>query len=154
MLACVLAAALAAAPAPPAAPEPDRAARPRTVTGTLSAVSLPDRSLTLAAAEGPLQLSLDRNTLIFLETRMGTVRDLSAGLTARALVGARGEAYWIEILPMGAASPSAPQAPPAPPPAAAPARPASPPEAPASSPAAPAAPPPAAAPAAPPRPPG
>ena len=112
MLLSILAAlALGASPEAPTAPPADAAARPKTVSGTLSEVVPAQHRVTMAAADGPVTLSLDRNTLVFLETRQGTVQDLAAGLPARASVGPKGEAYWIELLPPGAASPTPPPSP-------------------------------------------
>jgi hypothetical protein len=82
----------------------------------MAAVALPDRKVTLEAPEGPLVLALDRNTLVFLAARLGTVQDLAAGQAVRAGVGPKGEAFWIEVLPQGAI----PEASPAPTPAATP----------------------------------
>lgn len=105
MLAAVLAALSLAAP-PGAADAGKPAPRPRTVAGTVAEVSLARARLGLDAPEGRLVLSLDRNTLVLLASRQGTVLDLSPGLPARASVGSNGEAYWIEILPKEAPTPS------------------------------------------------
>lgn len=105
MLAAALAALTLAAPAQADAAE--KAPRPRTVEGTVAEVSLAGGRITLGASEGPLTLSLDRNTLVQLETRLGTVLDLAPGQSVRASVGPRGEAHWIEILPKEAATPAA-----------------------------------------------
>ncbi len=97
MLAAALAALTLAAQAQADAAE--KVPRPRTVEGTVAEVSLAGGRITLGASEGPLTLSLDRNTLVQLETRLGTVLDLAPGQSVRASVGPRGEAHWIEILP-------------------------------------------------------
>jgi hypothetical protein len=120
MLAAVLAALSLAAP--PEAPDAGKAARPRTVAGTVAEVSLAGARVGLDAPEGRLELCLDRNTLVLLEARQGTVLDLAPGLSARASVGPKGEAYWIEILPKGAAPPAATPTPTSPPPSGPPGR--------------------------------
>jgi hypothetical protein len=85
---------------PPAPPRLDV----RTVAGKISAIDLPGRTLTLAAADGPLEVSLDRNTMIFLESRLGSLRDLAVGVPARANVsGERNLASFVELKPRGIA---------------------------------------------------
>src|SRR5690349_9924199 len=64
------------------AADPDAALRRpdvRTVSGEVSALGWPDPRLTLDTPTGPLTVGLDRNTLVFLESRLGTVRDLVVG---------------------------------------------------------------------------
>jgi len=77
------------------------ASRARTVAGKITGVAPAESQLTLEAADGPLRLSFDRNTMVFLEARTGTPRDLVPGLPARAAVGPGGLAYWIELRPRG-----------------------------------------------------
>jgi hypothetical protein len=104
MLPALVALALAAEPipAPAVAPAGSVPARPaRTVAGKISAVVPAESRLTLEAADGPLRLAFDRNTMVFLEARMGTPRDLLPGLPARAAVGPGGLAFWIELRPRG-----------------------------------------------------
>jgi hypothetical protein len=73
----------------------------RTVSGKINALSWPDRKIAIDAADGPLTLTFDRNTSVFLENRMGTVRDLSVGTPVRASYNAQGQAFWVEVRPRG-----------------------------------------------------
>jgi len=104
MLPALVALALAAEPLPapgvaPAGSTPSP--RARTVAGKIIGVAPADAQLTLEAADGPLRLSFDRNTMVFLEAHMGTPRDLLPGLPARAALDPGGLAFWIELRPRG-----------------------------------------------------
>jgi hypothetical protein len=91
-----------ASPGPPASgpPRPDV----RTVAGKITAVDVAARALTLAASDGPLRVVFDRNTMVFLESRLGSVRDLAPGTPARVNVsGEENLAAWIELRPRGIA---------------------------------------------------
>jgi len=72
-----------------------------TVSGKISAVAWGDRTLTIDAADGPVTLGVDRNTSVFLENRMGSLRDLSVGTPVRASFGGDRRAFWIELRPRG-----------------------------------------------------
>jgi hypothetical protein len=87
------------APGPADAPP----ARPaiRTVAGRITEVALAQARVTLELEDGPLVLSVDRNTMVYRDSRFGTLRDLAAGLPARASVGPSGVAHWIELRPKG-----------------------------------------------------
>jgi hypothetical protein len=79
----------------------DGAAAPvalRTISGRISAVDAPGRRVTVVTAtDGTVVLEFDRNTNVYLEERLGTVRDLVAGARVRASFGTARRAYWIEI---------------------------------------------------------
>lgn len=91
-------AALLAAPALAAAPDggpPGLEVR----SGRVAAVDWGDRRVTLLGAGGRLELGFDRNTVVFLVGRLGTLRDVLPGVEVRAGVGQDGVAAWIEIGP-------------------------------------------------------
>jgi hypothetical protein len=102
MSALLVAALLAAGPGAPEAPSPSPS-RPtvRTVAGKISEVTLSEGRVVLEAADGPVAVAVDRNTMVYLDSRFGTVRDLAVGLPARVSVGISGPAHWIEIRPRG-----------------------------------------------------
>ena len=106
ILAALAALALAAEPQPlpapaDAAPSTAQPPGPRTVAGKIGLVALAESRLTLEASDGTLPLVIDRNTLVFLETQLGTARDLAPGMPARISVAADGRAVWIELRPRG-----------------------------------------------------
>ena len=113
MLALALALTLRAAQEPaPAAQKPDAqkpdAAEPaadvRTIAGKITALDWKDARFTIAAADGPLTVRVDRNTMVLLETRAGSVRDLAVGMPVRVNVGGPANlAYWVEARPRGLA---------------------------------------------------
>lgn len=118
MVVALAALVLAADPSPARPP-----AASRTVTARLVEVVLAERRAVLEASDGRIGVSLDRNTMVFLDNRQGTVRDLTAGTPVRAGIGPGGEAHWIELRPRGAVATGvagSPQAVPPPPEAAAP----------------------------------
>ena len=69
----------------------------RSVSGTVRAVSAEDRKVTIDGPEGAVTLDFDRNTSVWLETRLGTVRDLVVGAQVRAQYGRDRRAAWIEV---------------------------------------------------------
>ena len=73
----------------------------RTVTGRIATVDAPGRKVTIETADGTVVLEFDRNTNVYLDGRLGTVRDLAAGAPVRASFGAERLAYWIEVQPRG-----------------------------------------------------
>src|SRR3972149_4508218 len=77
----------------------------RTVTGRIATVDAPGRKVTIETADGTVVLQFDRNTNVYLDGRLGTVRDLAAGAPGRASFGAERRAYWVEIGPMPAEAP-------------------------------------------------
>jgi hypothetical protein len=90
--------------APPAAAEEDggsRSADVQTVAGTIAAVAWSDGRFTVTAADGPVTLRVDRNTTVYLESRLGTIRDLVVGLPVRASYGPGQRAAWVEVRAKG-----------------------------------------------------
>jgi hypothetical protein len=74
------------------------------VAGKITALDVAARELTLAASDGPLRVAFDRNTMVFLESRLGSLRDLAVGAPARVNVsGDENLAAWIELRPRGIA---------------------------------------------------
>ncbi|HUK66122.1 MAG TPA: hypothetical protein VLV17_04790 [Anaeromyxobacteraceae bacterium] len=69
----------------------------RTAQGRIASFSFEDRSLTIDTADGPLVLSVDRDTAIFREDRYGSPRDLKPGARVRAAYGDGHLAYWVEV---------------------------------------------------------
>jgi hypothetical protein len=96
-------------------PKPEEPIRPdvRTVAGEIGSVEWSEHRFTLEAADGPLAVHVDRNTLVFLESQLGTVRDLYTGLPVRVgLEGAQNLATWVEVRPPGTtATPGKPEQP-------------------------------------------
>jgi len=80
----------------------------RTVSGTVSSVDAAALRVTVEASGGTVVIGLDRNTSVYLESRLGTVRDVAVGASVRAEYGPDGRTAWIEVRPQGA-----PPAPPA-----------------------------------------
>ena len=96
LLLCLLA--LRGAPARAAAPDggpPGIEVR----SGRVAAVDWGDRRLTIVGPGGRLDLGFDRNTVVYLPGRLGTMRDVTPGVEARASVGPDGVAAWIEVRP-------------------------------------------------------
>jgi hypothetical protein len=109
------------APKPDLSPKPkaEEPIRPdvRTVAGEIGSVEWSEHRFTLEAADGPLAVHVDRNTLVFLESRLGTVRDLYTGLPVRVgLEGPRNLATWVEVRLPGTTASKPEQAGTAPPP--------------------------------------
>ncbi|HEY6099508.1 MAG TPA: hypothetical protein VIW03_08765 [Anaeromyxobacter sp.] len=90
----------ASAKPPPEAPP----ARPAStvldeVVGTVRSVDLHAHRITIETSKGTVELSLDRNTLVYLPRGLGTVLDVAPGATLRA--GRDGDflAYWLQVRP-------------------------------------------------------
>jgi hypothetical protein len=66
-------------------------------SGRVAAVDWGDRRVTLVGPGGRIDLGFDRNTVVYLPGRLGTMRDVTPGAEARASVGADGVAAWIEV---------------------------------------------------------
>jgi hypothetical protein len=103
--------AAAARPSTPKVPA-DPEARPvpaasvlEEITGTVSAVDRSGWKLEIATAKGPVTLHLDRNTLVYTQTGLGTVLDLSPGQPIRAGRNATFTAYWVQLRPAAAGAP-------------------------------------------------
>jgi len=82
-------------------PSPPPRSQARTIAGTISEVAAAGRSIVLQAADGPVSVRIDRNTMIFLDANQGTARDLAVGMPARVSLGPNGEAHWVELRPKG-----------------------------------------------------
>jgi len=68
-----------------------------TVAGRIFSFSFVDRALTIDTPDGPVRLTVDRNTAIYREDRFGSPRDLEPGASVRAAYGEGGLAYWVEL---------------------------------------------------------
>ncbi len=69
----------------------------RTISGTVAAVDAAARTLTVQGPDGLAALELDRNTVVFLDSHLGTVRDLWVGAPVRASYGGDRRAFWVEL---------------------------------------------------------
>ena len=78
-------------PAPPAAAVLDE------VVGTVRAVDLQAHRISIDTAKGPVELSVDRNTLVYLPRGLGTVIDVTPGATVRAGRDGQFLAYWVQV---------------------------------------------------------
>lgn len=102
-LAALASAALAAAAlAAPAAPDPGGTARGGAAgfqfrVGRVAGVDWGGRRVTLEGAAGPADFGFDRNTVVYLPGRLGTLRDLVAGVHVRASVGKEGVAHFVQV---------------------------------------------------------
>lgn len=70
----------------------------RTVSGRISAVAWSKHRFTIAVANGPVTLAVDRNTAVFLDDRLGSLGDLVVGMPVRASFGGDERAVWVEVL--------------------------------------------------------
>jgi hypothetical protein len=77
----------------------------RTAEGKVSALGWDDHRITLAASDGPLTLTFDRNTTVFLESRLGSLRDVAVGVPVRVSFGPEKRAFWLEVRPRGVVPP-------------------------------------------------
>jgi hypothetical protein len=68
-----------------------------TVAGRIFSFSFADRALAIDTPDGPLRLTVDRNTAIYREDRSGSPRDLEPGASVKAAYGESGLAYWVEV---------------------------------------------------------
>jgi hypothetical protein len=87
----------AAEPAGPGSAEP--AAALEEVLGTVREVDPRAHRVRVETEAGMVELSLDRNTLVYLPGGLGTVRDLEPGAFVRAGRGAGSAAYWVQVRP-------------------------------------------------------
>jgi hypothetical protein len=67
------------------------------VAGTVSAVDREAHRIDVATDAGPVELWLDRNTLVYTARGVGTVLDLAPGVVLRAGRNAGFVAYWIQV---------------------------------------------------------
>jgi hypothetical protein len=92
----------AGAPAGRAEPAPSKAPLPRgavleEVSGLVQEVDRKTFKLTIESVSGPVTLSLDRNTMVYTSTGLGTVLDLAPGQQIRAGRNADYLAYWVQL---------------------------------------------------------
>ncbi len=99
----------AAAPAKGKPGKPEKKPLPREsileeVVGKVASVDRPRRRITVDTQSGPVELTLDRNTLVYVARGLGTVADIAPGLPVRAGRNADNLAYWVAVKP-GATEP-------------------------------------------------
>ncbi|WP_041448290.1 hypothetical protein [Anaeromyxobacter sp. Fw109-5] len=99
---------------PAGPPEPGAAARPTSparpthepvprgavleeVSGTLARVDRQTHRITVSTPEGPVTLSIDRNTMVYTAAGLGSVADLMPGSQLRAGRNADALAYWVQV---------------------------------------------------------
>ncbi len=92
---CLLALLPGPAPAAPDGGAPGLAVR----SGRVEAVDWSDRRVTLLGPGGRDDLGFDRNTVVYLPGRPGTMRDVEPGLEVRAAANPDGVAAWIAVRP-------------------------------------------------------
>jgi hypothetical protein len=76
------------------------------VTGTVSGVDRKAHRIQVASAGGPVELAVDRNTLVYTSRGLGTVADVVPGSELRAGRNASFVAYWIQVRAPQAAPPA------------------------------------------------
>jgi hypothetical protein len=100
-----LAAAALAPAVTAAADEPDAGApQPadlRTVSGKITTLAWAQHRFTVEASDGPVTLSVDRNTTVYLDTKLGSIRDLIVGTPVRTSYGKDLIATWVEVRTRG-----------------------------------------------------
>jgi hypothetical protein len=105
--------------APSASPSPGAGAQPRKdpvergtvleeVSGKVAEIDRRAHRLSVETASGPVTLSLDRNTMVYTATGLGTVLDLSPGVQVRAGRNAEFLAYWVQVRTPAAPAASTP----------------------------------------------
>lgn len=87
-----------AAEGPDGGPVPYRA-----FVGKVTGVDFTAQRLTVEWSGRPVAMTFDRNTQVYLPDRIGTLRDLAAGVEVRAEQGPAGLAIWVEVLRPAAA---------------------------------------------------
>jgi len=92
--------------APAAAGDAPDAGRPSaddlsTVSGKVGQVAWERHEFTLDAADGPVTVSVDRNTTIYLDTKLGSTRDVTVGTPVRTAYSKDKVAIWIEVRSRG-----------------------------------------------------
>jgi hypothetical protein len=85
-----------------AEPAPSKAAIPRgavleEVSGSVREVDRKTHRITVDTASGVVTLSLDRNSMVYTATGLGTVLDLAPGQQIRAGRNADFLAYWVQL---------------------------------------------------------
>jgi hypothetical protein len=104
-------------PAPPAGDAPQRPPPSRTIQGSIAALEVEPRRVVVDGKDGPITVAVDRNTAIYLQRGLGTLRDLRVGEPVLVSIsGADNQAHWLELTrreePRGGDSPSPPTIPP------------------------------------------
>ena len=67
------------------------------VAGKVAEIDRKAHRLRIETASGPVTLSLDRNTMVYTATGLGTVLDLAPGVQVRAGRNADFLAYWVQV---------------------------------------------------------
>lgn len=113
--------------APPSEPRPaglevSRSKVLEEVSGVVTDVDRGTHRVSIGTTAGPVQFFLDRNTMVYTEAGLGTVRDVKPGVQIRVGRNADSLAYWVQVRPpTPAATPSEPERPTAETPAGSPA---------------------------------
>lgn len=94
-------------------PPPSKAPIPRgavleEVSGVVRDVDRKTHHLTVDSGSGEVKLALDRNTMVYTASGLGTVLDLAAGQQVRAGRNADFLAYWVQVRVPGKTSPVLP----------------------------------------------
>lgn len=67
------------------------------VSGVLERVDRETHRITVATSQGPVTLSVDRNTMVYTSAGLGSVADLVPGARLRAGRNAEALAYWVQV---------------------------------------------------------
>jgi hypothetical protein len=67
------------------------------LSGRVIAADREARRVTVEGTGGRLELGFDRNTVVYLPGRIGTMDDVRPGAEVRVSKGPEGIAYWIEV---------------------------------------------------------
>src|SRR5512138_1245118 len=67
------------------------------VSGKVAGIDRREHKLRVDTASGPVTLSLDRNTMVYTSTGLGTVLDVLPGAQIRAGRNADFLAYWVQV---------------------------------------------------------
>jgi len=73
------------------------------INGTVKAVDRRAQSVTIETAGGPIDVRLDRNTLVYQPGGATTVTSIADGATVRCGVDSARRAFWIQLRPAGQA---------------------------------------------------
>jgi outer membrane receptor protein involved in Fe transport len=95
------------APAEPAQAERAPLAVLDEISGTVKAVDRQRQVVTVETAGGPVDLQLDRNTLVYQPGGATTVLSIVPGAAVRTGVDGQRRAFWIQLRPQAAAAPPA-----------------------------------------------
>ncbi len=69
----------------------------QTVAGRVAKIDRAHARVVIEEAGRPVEVSYDRDTAVFLERHLGTVRDVVPGAQVRVSADRDGLAYWIEV---------------------------------------------------------